>query len=215
MLTLESGLTKSFTENFISAALSSSKCYSKCQTGLANTDNKYCTGSDYFNKDSRICPSPQEVCQAQCWTTQQTGNREKTLNGLRALPKHGLTAFDVLWQSRAEYFDHGNKYISAAEASGKNPFYLAENVVGNRSMLVLPTCRSNVNPVTNFDDRIIPGAKHKQNQAFPVSCGSWKSEDSAEFYAAIGLGKDSNDRASGAAKETFEKIWPRVRSSLS
>ena len=73
---------------------------------------------------------------------------------------------------------------------------------GDRSLLHLPTCRSEHVSVHNFQD----GVHHRR---FPCVCGDWRSNETEQFVRAFGWERGNPRRVE--AKEVFEYNCPRVR----
>ncbi len=212
-------MTQLFKEQLISASLASSKCYQKCAHKPGNLKTADACKSKWFNVDSRYCPEedPFTACQVQCFTTQNTGNRERMLIGKMALPQYQVSVQHVLRDSLHHYYEYGNAMPSMGQTVGSGDhdiLALDGKLTSNVTALSLPVCYSTTVRLAEFDNKPHFGHKYNLNQQFPCSCGDWRSSETAEFLSRMGLGSNQTDFTSGAAWELFTQICPHVSTAL-
>lgn len=208
-------MTQRFKESLITAALANSKCYQKCANRPGDMKAQDACKSKWANVDSRYCPEEDEftACQVQCFTTQTVGNRERTLIGKMALPQYALSVKQLLKDSLHHYHETGNVQPALGQlaGNGSSDILTLERTLNTEvSGLALPVCHSTSVKLTEFDDKVHFGLKYNQNQQFPCTCGDWRSSETPDFMARLGLASNQSDFQTGAAKELFTQICPHV-----
>ncbi|KAL2074182.1 hypothetical protein VTL71DRAFT_7960 [Oculimacula yallundae] len=209
----ESVMTQLFKESLITAALTNSKCYSKCAFQPDDMKVQQVCKAKWANIKSRYCPEDNEsiACQVQCFTTQSRGNREKSLIGKAALPQYSLSVDQLLKDSFHHYQTIGNSppTLGQLAGNGSSDILTLDRTLNSKvSGLALPVCVSANVKLTNFDDKVHINLKYTQNQQFPCSCGDWTSNETPDFMARLGLGFNQTDFQTGSAKELFHQICP-------
>ena len=208
-------MTQRFKESLITAALANSKCYQKCANRPGDMKAQDACKSKWANVDSRYCPEEDEftACQVQCFTTQTVGNRERTLIGKMALPQYALSVKQLLKDSLHHYHETGNVQPALGQlaGNGSSDILTLERTLNTEvSGLALPVCHSTSVKLTEFDDKVHFGLKYNQNQQFPCTYGDWRSSETPDFMARLGLASNQSDFQTGAAKELFTQICPHV-----
>ncbi|KAL5327226.1 hypothetical protein ACEPPN_004918 [Leptodophora sp. 'Broadleaf-Isolate-01'] len=209
----ETIMTQRFKESLITSSLANSKCYQKCANRPGDIKAQDACKSKWANADSRYCPEDDEftACQVQCFTTQSTGNRERTLIGKMALPQYSLSVKQLLKDSLHHYHETGNSPPALGQLAGngtRDILSLDRTLQSEVSGLALPVCYSTSVKLAEFDNKVHFGLKYNQNQQFPCTCGDWRSNETPDFMARMGLGSNQSDFQTGAANELFTQICP-------
>ncbi|KAF8848406.1 hypothetical protein BDZ45DRAFT_284150 [Acephala macrosclerotiorum] len=186
-------LDRRMQDYMMSAAWRGSRCWLECQVG--GDFHTTCKGSDH-----RFCPNANEICQAQCWTTFETGNHIVPLYGYDKVGDWQNTLPQVLNSSRNSYFKHGN----AIEAPGfkvdtTNVTMLMEECDTDR--VQLPVCRSR---------NAVVGPVESKSKNFACTCGDWMSNETAIVMDTIQMGYQSLDFTKGWASETYLHTCPEA-----
>ena len=192
----------------ISAALSSAKCYVKVQVNEAGDANKTCISKG--PKNTHVCYENQDEAESACWTSKSRNNEEVRLLGSDRLRNYGLDGTSVIQGS----YDHYQRshYQSKQQIANIKQEEL-QDIQNGLSNIALPVCRSTQVIFSDWDKR---GRKssglNRHRQTFPCTCGDWRSNEPRPFLDAIGMreGSINGDIELNKAKETFEKICPRV-----
>jgi len=196
-------------EYIISTLWMNSHCYQKC-TNHKNERDALCHNKDAAlrKKHARRCMNDGYACQIQCWSSQPDFNHEVSLLGHDALKNYNLS-LDLIHDLSYERFKkHGNVDLGLPMQN-----FLTSLLKGIEapSEIRLPVCQSPRNTMGDFDDVNIHNhlSNHKH---FPCHCGDWRSNETAEFQAAIGMGANSSYMKQQNTKviDTFPLICPEV-----
>lgn len=193
----------------MAASYRSAKCFMKCnshpQANLfcdgfndwefsAAARKKYGDPGDGHDPNSpkadverqmRICPRPDKVCQIECWSQEKRGF-SMPMHGFDAVQKAPLN-FDVQDSMKRlyEYYKaHGNvdPYLDwGGDAMG--------DVERGAPRFWLPVCDSDAGYV-HIADWGHQGSHLSDNvdrRAFPLSCGNYRSDQTEEFIRAVGI----------------------------
>lgn len=208
-LTKRSLMTTAIKEGLMAASYRSAKCFMKCNSHPQA--NLFCDGfNDWefsaaarqkhgdpgdghapqspkadLERQMRICPRPDKVCQIECWSQEKRGF---------SMPMHGFASvqgaplnFDVkdamarlyeYYKARGNadpYLDWGGDALGDLE-DGAPRFWL-------------PVCDSDAGYV-HIADWGHQGNHLSDNvdrRAFPLSCGNYRSDETEEFVRAVGM----------------------------
>ncbi|KUJ10950.1 uncharacterized protein LY89DRAFT_252722 [Mollisia scopiformis] len=180
-----------------SAAWRGSICYLTCQVGgIRATCNN-------TNEDMRCCPTNNEVCQVQCWSTLTTGNHEVPLYGYDKLGKWGTSVEAVMNGSRHSYDIFGN-FLEKPAPQATVSDWMRDFPDPFTSKVQIPVCRSRnliVQPLEHPDENI---------KNFGCTCGGWMSNETSQFLDVISMGRQSMAYKHGWLKETLTGTCMRV-----
>jgi hypothetical protein len=202
---VEKAMVHQMTEGLVSKAYQDSTCFMKCAT--TPHAQKMCEGFNHWEfggkegdaRDpqakpqskyaaeqaaSRICPAPNKVCQIECWSQERKGFSQK-LHGQDKVQRepYNVDLKEAMFVLYEWYKKHGNKKpIEEYEAS-------PESVQGTEIVpyFWLPVCDSDMGYVhlVDFQNQELNKAE-KAN--FPLSCGSFRSEETPRFLHALNMG---------------------------
>ncbi|OBT61785.1 hypothetical protein VE03_09086 [Pseudogymnoascus sp. 23342-1-I1] len=206
---MEDLMTTAIKEGLMAASYRSAKCFMKCNSHpqaklfcdgfndwefSAAAREKYGDPGDGHDPRSpkadlerqmRICPRPDKVCQIECWSQEKRGF---------SMPMHGFTAvqaaplnFNVqgaMTQLYEYYKTRGNAdpYLDwGGDALG--------DLEGGAPRFWLPVCDSDAGYV-HIADWGHQGNHLSDNvdrRAFPLSCGNYRSDETEDFIRAVGM----------------------------
>lgn len=138
-----------------------------------------------LERQMRICPRPDKVCQIECWSQEKRGF---------SMPMHGFAAV----QGAPLNFDVRNAMTRLYEyykARGNMDPYLdwggdaVGDIEGGSPRFWLPVCDSDAGYV-HIADWGHQGNHLSDNvdrRAFPLSCGNYRSDETEEFIRAVGM----------------------------
>ncbi|KFX87307.1 hypothetical protein O988_09435, partial [Pseudogymnoascus sp. VKM F-3808] len=206
---MEDLLTTAIKEGLMAASYRSAKCFMKCnshpQANLfcdgfndwefsAAARKKYGDPGDGHDPHSpkadverqmRICPRPDKVCQIECWSQEKRGF-SMPMHGFDAVQKAPLN-FDVQDSMKRlyEYYKargNADPYLDwGGDAMG--------DVERGAPRFWLPVCDSDAGYV-HIADWGHQGNHLSDNvdrRAFPLSCGNYRSDQTEEFMRAVGI----------------------------
>ena len=160
------------------------------------------SGLSEAEKNMRICPEPNKVCQVECWSQEKKG-WSMPLHGVNNLGKEplGVDIQQKMKEIYAYYKENGN---ASPYDQLQDP---AKDTEANMSDLPkpgpppkgphfwLPVCDSDqgYTHIVDFGQQRHSKYNLKQHsrgldqRSFPVSCGSFRSDQTVEFMEAMGL----------------------------
>lgn len=160
------------------------------------------SGLSEAEKNMRICPEPDKVCQVECWSQEKKG-WSMPLHGINRLGSEplGVDIQQKMKEIYAYYKENGN---ASPYGQSQDP---AKDMEANLNDLHktrpppkgphfwLPVCDSDqgYTHIVDFGQQRHSKYNLKQHsrgldqRSFPVSCGSFRSDQTVEFMEAMGL----------------------------
>ncbi|KAI9824982.1 MAG: hypothetical protein M1819_000780 [Sarea resinae] len=164
---LENVLESRLLRRLASLTYRQNNCYIKCQQAEPGD----CDGNDEHYAQSQSCPTPDELCQIQCWQSSRKGGKEVELWGLDKLEKPPWNfklaeIIDHSWNNYARNRNLGETDLAGELSSGSFQTDLDYSV---------PVCASAHKNIRAFRQN---GHRHY----FPCTCGGPLSDETEAFY---------------------------------
>jgi hypothetical protein len=224
-------MTNAIKEGLMAASYRAAKCFMKCTThaqaplfceGFNDWEFSPAAREEYgtpgdghsprspkaeLERQMRVCPRPDKVCQIECWSQEKRGF---------SMPMHGFSTvqgpplnFDVkqaMVRLYEYYKTNGNAdpHIDwGSNQSGK--------LKGGAPRFWLPVCDSDAGYV-HIADWGHQGNHLSDNvdrRGFPLSCGSYRSDETEEFMRAVGM-TNYDPKASFPLDPLYKVYAPKV-----
>jgi hypothetical protein len=203
----------------ITLAMQNSHCYQKCSCAPDGSALALCTTREGKALYRSCPPDPNNcACQVECWKVIAgkwdllwSSSHVDALYGQSALSKYELTIEAVMNSSYENYRKtHNDRLLTSEGLVGS----LVDRFYEGGRAVALPTCASGQVIMGDYKKKgWVRGVARKfipDDKYFPCTCGDWRSNETALFMDAVGMGIGSSDYRAGTVKDIFTNVCPRV-----